>query len=103
MAHLLCLGKEVRCWYGMSHSRIPWCLHTAVFPVEKQVLWQRRQREERSNILIRHLETIAVEMLGVFGPEAHQFIKDLGRRIEDTTLEPLSTYDLKQRIVQRGN
>ena len=42
----------------------------------------------------------------MFGPEARQFVKDLGRRIEDTTLEPLSAYYLKQRIavaVQRGN
>ena len=42
----------------------------------------------------------------MFGPEARQFIKDLGHKIKDTTLEPLSAYYLKQRIavaVQWGN
>ena len=68
--------------------------------------------EGRKKVKYTHLETshcfipIAIEMLGVFGPEARQFVKDLGCRIEDTTLEPLSIYYLKQRIavaVQRGN
>ena len=70
------------------------------------------EAERRKKVKYTHLETshcfipIAVETLGVFGPEARQFVKDLGRRIEDTTLKPLFTYYLKQRIavaVQRGN
>ena len=70
------------------------------------------EAERRKKVKYTYLETshcfitIVVETLGVFGLEAHQFIKDLGRRIEDTKLEPLPTHYLKQRIavaVQRGN
>ena len=49
---------------------------------------------------------MAVETLGVFGPETCGLVKDLGRRIAHATLEPLSTHCLRQRIsiaVQRGN
>ena len=48
------------------------------------------EAERRKKVKYTHLETshffipIAVETLGVFGPEARQFVKDLGRRIEDT-------------------
>jgi len=47
-----------------------------------------------------------IEMLGVFGPEAHCFIRDLCCYIAVTTLDPLSAHHLRQRIavaVQRGN
>ena len=56
------------------------------------------EAERRKKVKYTLIETshcfipIAVEMLGVFGLEARQFVKDLGSRIEDTTLEPLSTY-----------
>ena len=49
---------------------------------------------------------VAIETVGVLGPEARSFIKDLGHRIMNTTLEPLSAHHLRQRIavaVQRGN
>ncbi len=53
-----------------------------------------------------HFVPVAVESLGVLGPEARFFFLDLGRRLMDTTLEPLSHYFLLQRVavaVQRGN
>ena len=62
------------------------------------------EAERRKKVQYTHLETshcfipIAVETLGVFGTEALQFVKDLGCRIDDTTIEPLCTYYLKQRI-----
>ena len=62
------------------------------------------EAKRRKKVKYTHLETshffipITVETPGAFGLETCQFVKDLGRRIEDTTLEPLSTYYLKQRI-----
>ena len=70
------------------------------------------EAERRKKVKYSHLESsycsipVAVETLGVFGPEARGLVKDLGRRIAHTTLEPLSTHYLRQRIsvaVQRGN
>ena len=53
-----------------------------------------------------HFVPVAVETLGVFGPEARSFLRELGRRIADSTQDPLSHHYLRQRIsvaVQRGN
>ena len=70
------------------------------------------EAERRKKVKYSHLESsycfipVAVETLGVFGPEARGLVKDLGRRIAHATLEPLSTHYLRQRIsvaVQRGN
>ena len=70
------------------------------------------EAERRKNIKYAHLEhdhhfiPVAVESLGVFSPQAKSFIEELGRRLEDTTTEPLSRLHLRQRIsvaVQRGN
>ena len=41
-----------------------------------------------------------------FGPQAHAFFRELGRRIKEETGEPLSLHYLHQRItvaIQRGN
>ena len=70
------------------------------------------EAEGRKKAKYSHLERshcfipVTVETLGVFGPEARYLMKDLGRRIADATLKPLSTHYLRQRIsvaVQRGN
>ena len=45
-----------------------------------------------------HFVPVAVETLGVFGPEARSFLRELGRRIENSTSDPLSHLYLKQRI-----
>ena len=53
-----------------------------------------------------HFVPVAVETLGVLGSEARTLLRDLGRRLKDSTMEPLSHHYLLQRIsvaVQRGN
>ena len=49
---------------------------------------------------------IAVETMGVFGPRTKALLKDLGRRVTQTTGEEAATAYLFQRLsvaVQRGN
>ena len=53
-----------------------------------------------------HFIPVAIESTGVFGPQAHAFFRELGRRIKEETGEPLSLHYLHQRIavaIQRGN
>ena len=68
---------------------------------------ERKKKAKYAHLKASHcFIPVAIEMLGVFGPETHCFIRDLGRRIADTTLDPLSAYHLRQRIavaVQWGN
>jgi len=70
------------------------------------------EAERKKRVKYAHLERshcfipVAVETLGVFGPAARAFVRDLGHRIADVTLEPLSHQFLLQRIavaIQRGN
>ena len=70
------------------------------------------EAEKKKRTKYAHLEEshyfvpVAVETLGVFGPEARSFLQDLGRRIANATQDPLSHLYLRQRIsvaVQRGN
>ena len=84
-------------------------LNTQCFPYYAYI---HEEAERRKNIKYAHLEhdhhfiPVAVESFGVFGPQAKSFIEELGRRLEDTTTEPLSRLHLRQRIsvaVQRGN
>ena len=67
----------------------------------------RRKKAKYSHLERSHcFIPLAVETLGVFGPEARYLVKDLGCRIAHASLEPLSTHYLRQRIsvaVQRGN
>ena len=59
-----------------------------------------KEAERRKKAKYSHLERsycfipVAVETLGVFGPEVRGMVKDLGRRIAHVTLEPLSTHYL---------
>ena len=49
---------------------------------------------------------VAVETLGPYGPEAHKFIQELGRRLRAATGDTLALCHLRQRIsvaIQRGN
>ena len=61
---------------------------------------EKRQKKAKYS----HLERlycyipVAVETFGVFSPEAHSLVNDLGRRIAHATLEPLSTHYFQQRI-----
>ena len=53
-----------------------------------------------------HFVPVAVETSGVFGPEAHEFLHELGHRMARVSLEPKSLQFLIQQIsvaVQRGN
>ena len=102
------LGVVVRCLCGTPPAQIHWHLLIAPLPPGRQA----EEAERRKKVKYSHLESsycfipVAVETLGVFGPEARGLVKDLGRRIAHATLEPLSTHYLRQRIsvaVQRGN
>ena len=68
---------------------------------------ERKKRSKYAHLeASHHFTLIAVETLGVLGTEARSFLQDLGRRLKDVTLEPLSHNFLLQRIsvaVQRGN
>ena len=52
------------------------------------------EAERRKKAKYAHLEAshyfvpVAIETLGVYGPEARSFLKDLGHRITSATLEP---------------
>ena len=49
---------------------------------------------------------VAIDMLGSYGPYALDFIKDIGRRIKESTGEKRATSYLMQAIgiaIQRGN
>ena len=70
------------------------------------------EAERKKKAKYAHLESshyfvpVAVETLGVLGSEARTLLRDLGRRLKDSTLEPWSHHYLLQRIsvaVQRGN
>ena len=70
------------------------------------------EAEKKKRTKYAHLEEshyfvpVAVETMGVFGPEARSFLRELGHRIANATQDPLSHLYLRQRIsvaVQRGN
>ena len=62
------------------------------------------EMEHRKRMKYAHLDTnhffvpVAVETLGVMGPEAGFFCQELGRRIAAATLDPLSHQHLLQRM-----
>ena len=63
-------------------------------------------REVRGASCHTPLRPAAVETTGVFGPEAHTFLLELGRYIREESGEALLSHHLFQRIavaVQRGN
>ena len=68
---------------------------------------ERRKKAKYSHLDSSHFFVpVAVETLGVMGPEAGHFFRDLGRRIAAATSDPLSHQYLLQRVavaVQRGN
>ena len=70
------------------------------------------QAEERKRSKYLHLSPVhlflpvAIETSGVVGPQSKMFLKELGRRMEQATGEPLSRAYLFQRLsvaIQRGN
>ena len=68
---------------------------------------EQRKREKYAHPDPSHFFVpIAVEALGVIGPEVGHFFRDLGRWIAVATSEPLSHQYLLQRVfvaIQRGN
>jgi len=68
---------------------------------------EARKSEKYSELSVAHtFVPIAVETFGAWGPEATNFLSELGRRIATFTGDPRSTVYLKQRIdvaLQRGN
>ena len=81
--------------------------------------WQQERRravaaemDRRKRLKYAHLNTshffvpLAVEILGVMGPDAGLFCQELGRCITAATSDPLSHQHLLQRVsvaTQRGN
>ena len=67
----------------------------------------RRKRGKNSHLeASHHFTPMAVESLGVFGPDARSFLQNLGRRLRETISEPSSYHHLLQRVsvaLQRGN
>lgn len=66
--------------------------------------------EDLKTMKYQHLDSafsfvpVAVETCGAFGPMAHDFLHDLGRRVKKATLEDGAYCQLIQRIsIQRGN
>ena len=68
---------------------------------------ERKKILKYSNLLSNYFFIpIAIETLGAFGVEADHFICDIGHRLKELTLKPLSHFHLVQRIsiaIQRGN
>ena len=97
-----------RSWYGMPPAPIPWCPPAPPWPREKQEQEAEKNKKAKysHSKASHHLVLVAVESLGVFGPEAWHFFRDLSQQIQDTTLEPLSHHYLIQQVavaVQWGN
>ena len=68
---------------------------------------EKRKRSKYTDLLHHyHFIPIAVETLGPFGQAAREFILKIGRLVAEVTLDPLSSFYLRQRIsvaVQCGN
>ena len=105
-------GVVVRCLCGTLPAQTHWHLNSYSSLATREVGLVAEEAERRKKVKYSHLESsycfipVAVKTLGVFGPEARGLVKDLGRRIAHTTLEPLSTQYLRQRIsvaVKKGN
>ena len=75
---------------------------------EPQAKWLRIKKRKKYSALSRAyiFTPIAVETLGPWGPEALDFVTDLGRRLAAATGDPRSSAFLKQLVslaVLRGN
>ena len=67
---------------------------------------QRKRLKYAELEAIHHFVPVAIETSGVCGPEALQFLHELGHRLKAETREPRSLQFLFQRIsvtIQRGN
>ena len=68
---------------------------------------ERRKRAKYANLNCNYLfMPVAVETLGVLGPDSHAFLQDLAGRVRRATMEPLAYQYLLQHlsvVVQRGN
>ena len=68
---------------------------------------ERRKRLKYANLNFSYFFVpVAVETLGVIGPESHAFLRDLAGRVQRATREPLAHQYILQHLsvtVQRGN
>ncbi len=90
---------------GTLPALTPMPLHNCSWPPEKQAE-QRKMAKYIELAATHHFVPVAIESMGVFGPQAHAFFHELSRRIKEETGEPLSLHYLHQRIavaIQRGN
>ena len=66
-----------------------------------------RKQDKYAHLAPQHLiQPVAIETSGAIGPSTLQFLKELGRRISQSSRDPCSTQFLLQRLsmaVQRGN
>ena len=68
---------------------------------------EHRKRQKYANLDGNHVFVpVAVETLGVIGPDSESFLRDLARKVMEATGEPSSHQYLLQRLsvaIQRGN
>ena len=67
---------------------------------------QRKRTKYTELEASHHFVPVAIETTGVFGPEALQFLRELGHRLKSESGEAQSFHFLQQRIsvaIQRGN
>ena len=99
-----CLVWDFTCVNTVAASHIKCAATHAGAPSEAA---EERKRKKYSSLSQSYEFTpVAVETLGPWGPEASNFITELGRRLFKVTGDPKSTAFLKQKIslaVQRGN
>ena len=100
----LCLVWDFTCVNTVAASYVNSAALKAGAPSEAA---ENKKRKEYSALSRAYIFTpIAVETLGTWGPEALDFVTELGRRLAAITGDPRSSAFLKQRIslaVQRGN
>ena len=99
-----CLVWDATCVNTLAASHIKSAASQAGAPSEAAELKKHRKYASLSE---RYIFTpVAIETLGSWGPEASNFVSELGRRLEVATGEPRATSFLRQKIgiaVQRGN
>ena len=90
----------------------PWPPHKIQFTNLDQAGAVAAEAEERKKLKYSSLNSsyifipVAVETLGVIGPDSLAFLHDLASRIRKATMEPLALQYLLQRLsvaIQRGN
>ena len=99
-----CLIWDFTCADTLCQSYVK---HTAKEPGKAAEIRERVKNTTYENLTdTYHFEPIAAETLGSWGPSGLSLIKMIGKKMEESTGEPRSTFFLFQRLsmcIQRGN